>query len=90
MINLPRHSSLKHLKYLSPAKTHSNPSILVMVTRIWTEVPYMLLRISNIKEQDRRCRLDMSMLSIKARDVLGRRMVTREFFIKILDTREST
>jgi len=90
MINLPRHSSLKHLKYLNPAKTRSNPSMLVMVTRIWTEVPYMLLRNSNIKEQDRRCRLDMSMLSIKARDVLGRRMVTREFFIKILDTREST
>jgi len=60
----------------------------------------MLLRSSKIKEQDRRCRrykeqdrrcrLDMNKLSIKIMDVMGRRMVTREFFIKILDTREST
>jgi len=104
-MNLHRHNSLK---YLSPAKTHSSPSMLVKVTRIWTEV--MLLRSSNIKEQDRRCRrdkeqdrrcrrdkeqdrrcrLDMNKLSIKVMDVMGRRMVTREFYIKILDTREST
>merc|ERR1719427_2139350 len=74
--------------------------MLVKVPRIWTEVPYMLPRSSHIekqdrrcrrdKEQDRRCRLDMHKLSIKVMDVIGRRMVTREFYIKILDTRKST
>jgi len=64
--------------------------MLVMVIRIWTKVPYMLLRSSNIKEQDRRCRLDMNKLNIMVREAMGRKMVTREFYIKILDTREST
>jgi len=44
----------------------------------------------NIKEQDRRCRLDMNKLSIMVWEAMGRKRVTREFYIKILDTREST
>merc|ERR1719186_1173493 len=42
------------------------------------------------KDPNRRCRLDINKLSIKVMEVMVRRMVTREFYIKILDMKEST